>query len=213
MDRSRLSAAAADLIGDVTADRVVAVGIHWQKGIVSPEDGFGSVFAPVIASSGILPRVAGVFARTRECGGQVAHVAVCNDDNIIANCAIFSHAKESNALRCGSDAINVAPGVGPEPTDWSLEHHRGSVFYDTDLEKRMRDRGADVVVVTGVATNVAVESSVRDACDRGLFIVVLSDCCLAATQERHDAAMGNMEVFASAVMTSEEYLDCLQSAR
>ena len=206
MDRTRLAAARDDLLGALTGPRVVTVGMHWQQGIVSPADGIGSVFAPVIARAGVLPRVAGVYAATRAAGGQVAHVAVCNDDAVVANCAIYSHAKESSALRCGTDAVDVVPEVGPAPEDWYLEHHRASVFYDTDLEARARRRQADVVVFTGVATNVAVESSVRDASDRGFFAVVLSDCCLAATSERHAAALRNFEVFAAAVMTSDELL-------
>lgn len=206
MDRSRLAAARDDLLGALTGSRVVAVGMHWQRGIVSPADGIGSVFAPVIARAGVLPRVGEVYAATRAAGGQVAHVAVCNDDAVIANCAIYSHAKESSALRCGTDAVEVVPEVGPAAEDWVLEHHRASVFYDTDLEQRARRRQSDVVVFTGVATNVAVESSVRDASDRGLFAVVLSDCCLAATPERHAAALKNLEVFAAAVMTSDEFL-------
>lgn len=213
MDRTRLAAAKDDLLGELTGSRVVAVGLHWQKGIVSPADGIGSVFAPVIARAGVLPRVAAVYAATRAAGGQVAHLAVCNDDAVVTNCAIYSHAKESSALRCGTDAVDVVPEVGPAEEDWTLEHHRASVYFDTDLEERTRRRGADVAVFTGVATNVAVESSVRDACDRGLFAVVLSDCCLAATPDRHASALKNFEVFAAAVMTSDEYLARLDALR
>lgn len=211
MDRTRLTAARDDLLGDLTGTRIVVVGLHWQKGIVSPSDGIGSVFAPVIAAAGVLTRVARIYSATRAAGGQIAHLAVCNDDAVITNCAIYSHAKESSALRCGTDATDVVPEVGLESEDWVFEHHRASAFYDTDLEQRMHDRQADVVVFTGVATNVAVESSVRDASDRGLMAVVLSDCCVSATLERHASALQNFEVFATAVMTSDEYVARISS--
>ncbi len=212
MDRTKLTYATSGLLGPSAPEKVVAVGIHWQRGIVSPDDAFGSVFAPLILSSGIIPRVAWVFRETRRRGGHVAHVSICNPPQPIINCPLYSHAKESGALRCGSPSVETVPEVGPMPEDWQFEHHRASIFFDTDLSKKMEEVQAEILVVSGVATNVAVEGSVRDASDRGLKVVVLSDCCIAVSSDRHENALKNMEMLATEIMTADEYVQWLKGA-
>ncbi|MBW1799542.1 MAG: cysteine hydrolase [Deltaproteobacteria bacterium] len=54
----------------------------------------------------------------------------------------------------GSDFYRVKP----QPNDYVVIKHRHSAFIDTDLELVLRSRGIETIVLTGIATNVCVES-------------------------------------------------------
>lgn len=209
MERSKLAYATDDVMGPIRPEATVLLGIHWQRGVVAGHGPFASVFQPVVSAGGHLERVRQVFDAGRAAGARVAHAAVCNPPDVVVNNALFSHAKESGALPCGSAETEIVPDVGPQPDDLYLEHHRGSVFFDTELAAWMAAHGLDTVVFTGVATNVAVESTVRDAVDRGYFTIVLEDCCAAGSADRHEAALRNMEVLATRVMPSAELVAAL----
>jgi nicotinamidase-related amidase len=49
-------------------------------------------------------------------------------------------------------------------------------FYATDLERILLNRGIKRLVVTGVTTEVCVQTTVREANDRGFECLVLADC-------------------------------------
>jgi biuret amidohydrolase len=62
-------------------------------------------------------------------------------------------------------------------------------FYETQLDLLLRNRGIDTLLVCGVTTEVCVQSSVREANDRGFICIVLSDCCASYFPEFHDVSL------------------------
>jgi nicotinamidase-related amidase len=64
-----------------------------------------------------------------------------------------------------------------------------SAFYGTELDLQLRRRGIKTVILTGVATNFGVESTVRDAYAHNYAVIVAEDACATFTLEMHDFAM------------------------
>ena len=62
-------------------------------------------------------------------------------------------------------------------------------FYQTDLELMLRNRGIDTLFVAGVTTEVCVNTTVREANDRGFHCIVLADCCASYFPEFHEAGL------------------------
>jgi len=62
-------------------------------------------------------------------------------------------------------------------------------FYQTDLELMLRNRAIDTLFVAGVTTEVCVNTTVREANDRGFRCIVLSDCCASYFPEFHQAGL------------------------
>lgn len=62
-------------------------------------------------------------------------------------------------------------------------------FYGTDLEILLRNRGITHLIFTGVTTNVCVQSTVREAADRGYWNLVLEDGCAAITRGLHENSL------------------------
>ncbi|WP_075182018.1 hydrolase [Pantoea sp. 1.19] len=76
-------------------------------------------------------------------------------------------------------ALNV------QPTDLQVVKHQWGAFYGTDLELQLRRRGIDTIVLGGIATNIGVESTARDAWERGFNLVLAEDVCAAQDSEQH----------------------------
>jgi len=62
-------------------------------------------------------------------------------------------------------------------------------FYATDLQSVLQDRAIETLLVCGVTTEVCVNTTVREANDRGYRCIVLSDCCASYFPEFHEAGL------------------------
>jgi ureidoacrylate peracid hydrolase len=93
-------------------------------------------------------------------------------------------------------------GLAPAPSEPVVIKHRYSGFLGTDLDLVLRARERRSVLVTGVSTNVCVESTVRDACMLDYYAVLVSDCCGALTRAEHEAALHNVSSYFGRVVDS-----------
>ena len=84
-----------------------------------------------------------------------------------------------------------------------------SGFTSSELELILHTYGATDLLFTGVSTNMCVESTLRDASDRGFGCVLVEDACGADTEEYHDAALTVMQRLYGHVLSTDEVLDRL----
>ncbi|KQT07917.1 pyrimidine utilization protein B [Methylobacterium sp. Leaf399] len=90
----------------------------------------------------------------------------------------------------------LVDALRPEPGDIVLPKPRYSGFYHTALDSLLRARGIRTLVFTGIATNVCVESTVRDGFFLEYFGIVLADATHQAGPESLQAgALSNIETF------------------
>jgi len=73
----------------------------------------------------------------------------------------------------------------PRPGEILLDKSRPSSFYGTRLEPLLTARGIKNVVVCGVTTNICVETTARDAHQRGYNTFVVEDACGEFEESRH----------------------------
>lgn len=99
--------------------------------------------------------------------------------------------------------------VKPTPADRVVTKHRYSGFVGTDLDMILRSQGVTHVFATGVATNVCVESTARDAFMRDYHAILVEDCCAAASPEEHQGALTNMRKYFGEVRSADEILAAL----
>jgi len=89
----------------------------------------------------------------------------------------------------GSAGHDIVPELAPRPGEVVLDKPGKGSFYATDLETILRARGITHLVVTGVTTEVCVQSTVREANDRGFESLILSDCTGSYFPEFHESAL------------------------
>ena len=91
----------------------------------------------------------------------------------------------------------------PKEDEIVINKHTGSIFIDTGFERMLRNAGIITVVFTGIATEFGVESSARDAFNRGFYSVVVSDCVSSPYKDGHDRSLENMKNLITIINSKE----------
>jgi len=102
--------------------------------------------------------------------------------------------------------------IKPQPDEAIVTKHRYGAFESSDLDLVLRSQGIRTVIMTGVATNVCVETTARQAFLRDYYVVFTSDCTATYSQAQHDATLFNIDQFFGQVASAEEIMACWQPA-
>ena len=112
----------------------------------------------------------------------------------------------------GEPGHDIIPELYPLPGEPVIDKPGKGAFYQTDLELMLRNRGINTLFVAGVTTEVCVNTTVREANDRGFRCIVLADCCGSYFPEFHRAGLAMIKaqggIFGS-VTGSEQLLSAL----
>jgi len=107
----------------------------------------------------------------------------------------------------------IVDELAPRDGDIVIAKSRYSGFAGTALDSVLRTRGITHLVFTGIATNVCVESTVRDAFFHEYWPIVVSDATMHAGPESQQAAsLFNVETFFGSVTTTLDVSDWLGRA-
>ena len=182
------------------------LSIHLVNDIVGEGTAFGSLFYPQVVERDVIARSNEAFAAVREADGLVVHVCIAlapdysdSDPNI----PLLAMAEQAGALQVGSEGASLLDDVNVNSSDATLTHIRPGPFTGSELENLLRERGITDVIVSGVATNASVDSTVRQASDLGFKTYLLEDACSAATPEAHAAAVETAGLFARIITTAD----------
>ncbi len=94
-----------------------------------------------------------------------------------------------------------------------IEKHRSSFFYNTTLEVVLRMRGISLLIISGVASDYCVESTIRDAYARDYDIIVVEDCIASGSEQADRSTLMNVEKFFGLVLSLEELSEELRKAK
>jgi len=115
-------------------------------------------------------------------------------------------------LAKGGWDYELVQALPPQPGDIVVEKPRYSAFFNTNLDSLLRAKGIRSLVFTGIATNVCVESTLRDGFFLEYFGVVLHDATHQAGPEFiQQASLYNVEKFFGWVSSVEEFRAALQA--
>ena len=88
-----------------------------------------------------------------------------------------------------ADFAELVPELGPRDGDIVVTKRQWGAFYGTDLDLQLRRRGITTIVLAGVATNYGVESTARDAYERGYGLLLVEDAMSARSVSDHAFAL------------------------
>jgi nicotinamidase-related amidase len=100
----------------------------------------------------------------------------------------------------GAEFYRVEPSQG-EPV---VIKHRYSAFTGTNLDVVLRSAGVTSLLLTGVATDVCVESTLREGFFHEYHVSLVEDCCASYHPESHAATVAAVGRYFGAVTTSDE---------
>jgi nicotinamidase-related amidase len=156
------------------------VVIDLQKGIIG--GGARDPYSP----AEVLERSVRLARAVRAAGGLVALVRVAFASDY------------GDALKQPTDEIvkrpegglpaewsELAPELEVAPSDLIVTKRQWGAFYGTGLEADLRRRGIRTIVLCGIATNYGVESTARDAWERGFEVVFAEDAMTSSPPGAH----------------------------
>lgn len=91
--------------------------------------------------------------------------------------------------------------VRPLPGEPVVTKHRYSAFHNTDLDSILRSHGIRTIILTGVATNVCVETTAREGFVRDYYVVFTADGTATYSAEDHNTTLRNIDRFFGEVTT------------
>lgn len=155
-------------------------------------------------------RAAGVFV-----------VFVRNEYNTEQNWYLSDVWLEMAARRRDGRSYTVRPACAPDswnndfygpvqPLDSEpvIVKHRYNAFHGTALELVLRTRGIRTVLLTGVASNVCVETTAREAFMRDYYVVFSADGTATYSPEEHAAALRTIDRYFGEVAPIADVIDC-----
>jgi nicotinamidase-related amidase len=95
--------------------------------------------------------------------------------------------------------------------DIVVEKHKDSGFYETDLHDRLQALGVTTVIVTGMQTQICVQTTAADAFFRGYNVWVPSDCVVSAQEADRKRALEWLDGYCATVSDSEHILRTLDA--
>jgi nicotinamidase-related amidase len=176
------------------------VMIDMQRDFLEP-GGFGALLGNDVAPlQRIVPACVRLLALARLHGMAVIHTQEAHDA-LLADCPPAKKAR--GQLSCGIGDVGplgrvlVAgePGAGfvsalaPEPGDTVLRKPGKGAFFATALDTILRNRGITHLLVGGVTTEVCVQTTLREANDRGYECLLVQDCAASYFPHFHDAVV------------------------
>lgn len=114
---------------------------------------------------------------------------------------IFSYAKKQQALQLNTWGTEFHADLHVQPTDWVVVKHRVSAFYATGLSAFLSAQRIENLIIAGVSTDMAVQTTARDAHDRDYKVTIVSDACASGSLELHEAALKLAQRFTTIVNT------------
>jgi nicotinamidase-related amidase len=136
----------------------------------------------------IIPKIKKIIENARKHGIPVIY---SNDAHYKEDHEVV-HRWGKHAIK-GTEGAEVIPELKPEKKDFIIEKRTYSGFYETGLDPLLRSlykgKGANILILTGLHTNICVRHTAADAFFRGYKIIVAKDAVEAFTQQEHEEGL------------------------
>ena len=211
----------------VRLDKAALIIIDMQRDFLEP-GGFGAALGnDVVRLQAAVTPCRAVLAAARQAGLLVIHTREGHRPDL-SDAPPLKVERGDPALRIGArgpmgrilirgePGHDIIPELYPIPGEPVIDKPGKGAFYQTDLELMLHNRAIDTLLVCGVTTEVCVNTTVREANDRGFRCIVLADCCASYFPEFHETGLAMIKaqggIFGS-VSQSRSLLTVLAAAR
>jgi ureidoacrylate peracid hydrolase len=190
--------------------------IDMQNGFVHEQSGMGKSVSGTAAQRAIVPAILNLveFCRSKKIPVLWSQQEHFPADVTRERKRLRPHSARQGFLPClrGTWETELFDGVlpGVKPEDHIVPKHRASVFYNTNLEGKLRMLGTRTLLIAGCNTEFCVESTVRDAYARDFDIVVARDCVAGINPAFHANSLEVFQAYFGEVLDSPELLDAFE---
>lgn len=158
----------------------------------------------------MIPKLSNFLSQCSELNKEIIYIRMQHDDQHRAGPLRFRQEQmgiASDYLQEGTWGFDFCAAIRPQNGDKVITKYRYSAFFSDDFLAYLEQQQIETLVLTGVATNVCVESTAREAYMRDYYVVVAEDCVAAYSQELHETALVNIGTFFGQVLNGEQLID------
>jgi ureidoacrylate peracid hydrolase len=153
----------------------------------------------------VVEPIAALTDKAREVGVPVIFVYMTLDKSTIS--PAWAHKFDGLSIvekgSWGADFYKLYPQEG----DYVVEKHRYSAFIGTNLDLILRSLNRKSIIVTGVVTNVCVESTARDGFMLDYNVAVVRDACAGSNPAAHQMTLDNIDAVFGITPTSSDVIE------
>ncbi|HWP56647.1 MAG TPA: isochorismatase family cysteine hydrolase [Candidatus Acidoferrales bacterium] len=177
-----------------------------QNDFVSSEGSCARRGEDVRAAQAMVPRLARLIEEARAVSLPIVFIKTEHSEWTDAPSWVYrkSQQKQLNTCRQGSWGAEFYGPIAPRANERVVIKHRYSAFINTDLNTVLKAKNVQSVLVTGVATNVCVETTARDAYMYDYYVTLVEDCSAAYSEEMHRSTLKNIAEHFGLVAPSDE---------
>ena len=183
-----------------------------QNDYCHPDGALGKAGLPTGSAMAMLPNLQALLTAARAGGTPVIFIKTVHTPETDSESWTWRSAGISGGVcrkdTWGGEFTEVAP-TADEPV---VIKHRYSAFINTRLDSVLHTLKIENLIMTGVSTNICVESTARHGYMLDYHIVFLSDCTAAYTPEEHEVALYNMRTHFGVVATSDDVIAAWNAA-
>lgn len=114
------------------------------------------------------------------------------------------------ALPQGADWASIVPELAGHDEDLLVTKRQWGAFYGTELDLQLRRRGIRTIILCGITTNIGVESTARDAYERGYDQVFVEDAMAARSEAEHANSVTRIFPRIGRIRSTAEVLSALR---
>lgn len=109
----------------------------------------------------------------------------------------------------GTKEHEVIDALAPRADELVIDKNTSSAFNSTGIEWLLRNKGIETIVVVGMATDMCVETTSRDAADRGFNAIIVEDGSATFFERHHRAALSGFARVFGQIWRTDEVLGAL----
>jgi nicotinamidase-related amidase len=107
----------------------------------------------------------------------------------------------------GSREHDILDELAPEAADFIVNKRSIGAFASTGIDQLLRSLGREQLYVTGISTNMCVETTAREAADRGYAVTLVEDACATTHADLHEGTMRNFARLFGRVRSAAEVME------
>ena len=185
------------------------VVVDVQNDFVSPQGSAGKRGEDVSGAMAMIPNLTRLIDEARKAGLTVVYIRTTHSEWTDTPSWIYRSSQKSGLHTCreGTWGAEFFEGIEPLPSERVVVKHRYSAFIHTDLNTVLKAKNIQSVLVCGVATNVCVETTARDAYMYDYYVTLIDDCSAAYETKLHLGTLENIRRHFGMVASSGEIIE------
>lgn len=198
-------------------NKTALVLVHMVKGVAGNVDTpFNRLFRRRAEETGIIKAQLRLLDGFRRAKAKVVFTAVTYQQGlpgVSPNSPLWRTLFDCVCLMEGTPAVELIDELARRPDEPLVRGQAANGFDRSVLDTIFRLAGIDNLVLVGIATDVAVESTARAASDLGYRTIVVSDACTADSDESHARSLDVLRKWFAETPTANEVLSALGAPR